>query len=68
MVYKREDIPKELNIKDNKRVGDIMVIAEPGYMLMKPNESYKMGITTLPTLLKLKIEVTFVLKRVFTAI
>jgi predicted AlkP superfamily pyrophosphatase or phosphodiesterase len=45
IVYKREDIPSELFVKNNVRTGDIMVIARRGYMLfVDKSYSYTMSI------------------------
>jgi hypothetical protein len=44
IVYKREDIPSELRIKNNVRVGDLMVIAKIGYTLWSDaNHTYSLS-------------------------
>ena len=43
-VYKAEDIPEELHVKNNVRIGDILVVAKIGYMLMvDENSSYTLS-------------------------
>jgi ectonucleotide pyrophosphatase/phosphodiesterase family protein 7 len=41
-VYKKADIPEELHIKNNIRVGDMILIAKKGYMLLRRGANFTM--------------------------
>jgi hypothetical protein len=44
IVYKRDEIPSHLRIRNNVRVGDIMVVAKIGYTLWADsNSTYPLG-------------------------
>ena len=48
-VYKKENFPKKWNYQNSPRTGDILILAEPGYILQF-KESYKKRLTERPYL------------------